>query len=128
MEGNLNEITFQHDDTQPIEGVYLVEHFFVEKDRVECPAFSNVPEGSWITTYWVKDKAQYNELLNNEEFNGFSIEIAARFEEEFSKASKNQHPELTKILNAIDLLYDSVESPEETVKAITNYLNTKNLI
>lgn len=84
MQNKINEISFQHNENQIIEGVYLVEHFFSEKGRVESPLFSSVPDGSWITTYWVENKDQYLELKNNPEFRGFSIELNAKIQEAFS--------------------------------------------
>ena len=82
MENRLNEVSWQHTD-QIIDGVYLVEQFISEKDRVYSPKF-NVPEGSLIQTYWVKDKKMYERLANDPSFEGFSIEIEARIEETFS--------------------------------------------
>jgi hypothetical protein len=81
MENRMNEVSWQHSN-QMIEGVYLVEQFISEKDRVYSPKF-NVPEGSLIQTYWVKDKNMYEKLSNDSSFQGFSIEIEATIEEAF---------------------------------------------
>jgi len=82
MEGRGNEVSWQHTD-QIIKGVYLVEQFISEKDRVYSPLF-NIPEGSLVQTYWVKDKKLYEQLSNDPKFQGFSIEIEARIEEAFN--------------------------------------------
>ena len=82
MEGRGNEVSWQHTD-QIINGVYLVEQFISEKGRVYSPLF-DIPEGSLVQTYWVKDKNMYEKLSNDPEFQGFSIEIEARIEEAFN--------------------------------------------
>lgn len=82
--GNINEVSFNHTDLI-IDGVILSEHFILEKGRVESPIFNGVPDGSWITTYYVKDKELYDALKESKEFTGFSIEINAFIEQAFSK-------------------------------------------
>lgn len=114
MEGRENEVTLYHDASKKVEGVYLVEHFQVEKGRVESPLF-NVPDGSWITTYWVKDKAQYEALKADPNFNGFSIEINAQIEEAFS--NQNLLGEITRIFANMNL------SDEEKLANIEKLLN-----
>jgi hypothetical protein len=83
MSGVQNEVTLQHDDSKKLDDVYLVEQFLSEKGRVYSPLF-DIPEGSLVQTYWVKDDELYEKLLNDENFNGFSIEISANLEEVFS--------------------------------------------
>lgn len=73
----MNEVTLYHDDSKVIDDIYMVESFIVEKGRVESPVF-DVPDGSLITTYWVPDADKYEMLLNDPNFNGFSIEINAK--------------------------------------------------
>lgn len=81
--GKQNEISWQHSN-EIITGVYMVESFIVNKGRVESPAFANIPDGSLIQTYWVEDKEQYDALLNDPLFGGFSVEISAKVEEAFA--------------------------------------------
>lgn len=82
MEGKQNEVSLYHEDSKVLENVFLVEQFMVEKGRVESPKF-DVPDGSLISTYWVKDDEMYNQLLSDPNFNGFSIEISANLEAQF---------------------------------------------
>ena len=74
--GTQNNFTLYHDSTKKVEGIYLVESFIHRKDRAESKLFE-VPEGSLIDTYWVEDRTQYDKLVNDDKFKGFSIEINA---------------------------------------------------
>jgi len=126
MENNINEVSFQHTD-EIVNGIYLVEHFILEKGRVESPLFKDVPDGSWVTTYWVKDKEQYESLKNNPEFNGFSIEINAKIEEMFNAhftedelVEDNQH--IIEINNILDSRDDD-KVKRAKIKSILRNLN-----
>lgn len=126
MQNKINEVSFQHNEEQIIDEVYLVEHFFSEKGRVESPLFSNVPNGSWITTYWVKDKEKYNNLLSNPNFNGFSIEINAKIEEVFSSVFNSiigEETALTEIKDITFNIHTSDEEKEAQIKKVLNKLN-----
>ncbi|MCP4761463.1 MAG: hypothetical protein GY870_06750 [archaeon] len=117
LEGNQNEVSWQHTD-QIIDGVYLVEQFISEKDRVYSPKF-NVPDGSLIQTYWVKDKKLYDKLANDKSFEGFSIEIEAKIKEAFSK-EENQEWVVEEIER---LLFDNDINDDEKYEKIKILLN-----
>lgn len=85
---HINKVTFNHNG-QLIEGIYLTSHFKLKKGRVESPLFEGVPEGSWITEYYVEDKDLYESLKKSTEFNGFSVEIKGWLEEQENKAMEN---------------------------------------
>ncbi len=126
IENKTNIVSFQHTD-KIIDGIYLVEHFIVKKGRVESPMFSTVPDGSWITTYYVKDKNQYEQLLNDEKFNGFSIELSAQIEEAFSKTIQeieNSLPEKN-TLEQIEIILKSEKNDDEKYDDIEKVLNKK---
>jgi hypothetical protein len=97
----------------------LVEHFIIDKGRVESPLFKDAPQGSWITTYWVKDKEQYEALKANPQFKGFSIEINAKIQEAFSAIVNEE-----KILNDIkDIAFNEMLSDSEKEAEIKKVLN-----
>jgi hypothetical protein len=119
MENLINQVSFQHNDNEIIDGVYLVEHFIIDKGRVESPLFKDAPQGSWITTYWVKDKEQYEALKANPQFKGFSIEINAKIQEAFSAIVNEE-----KILNDIkDIAFNEMLSDSEKEAEIKKVLN-----
>jgi len=71
MKDNVNE---QHNSNKVVDGVYLVESFILD-DRMDLNGmYKNLPKGTWMGTFYIEDKEYYNELVNNEEFNGFSLE------------------------------------------------------
>jgi hypothetical protein len=79
--GNDAVLNYNHNDDNPIEGVYLIEKFFLDKGRIESPIFNDVTDGSLMTSYFVPDKEQFLKFKNDPNFNGFSIEINTYLEE-----------------------------------------------
>jgi hypothetical protein len=112
---NIHEVSFNHTD-QIIQGVLLTEHFILEKGRVESPIFAGVPDGSWITTYTVKDTELYNKLKEDPNFNGFSIEINAFIEQAFNKIELSIEEKIKEIVFS-DL---SDEEKENNIKQLLN--------
>ena len=112
---NIHEVSFNHTD-EIINGVILSEHFILEKGRVESPVFDGVPDGSWITTYTVKDKQVYNDLKNNPDFNGFSIEINAFIEQAFNKIQMSLENQIK------DIVFSDLTDDEKQIK-IKNLIN-----
>lgn len=89
IDGKQHKFNYNHNKSKEIKGIYMVENFFLDKDRISSPLFDNVTDGSYITTYYVPDKMQYLELKNDPNFNGFSIEIDAVLEEiEYEKVQE----------------------------------------
>lgn len=103
MEGKMNEVNWQHENGNIITGVYLVEHFTQNKKRVYTDLFGDIPEGSWVTSYFVKDKELFESLKADNDFGGFSIEINAFLEESFAE-------QFEKIDDEIEDLYSKIES------------------
>jgi hypothetical protein len=118
MENKTNEASWQHSN-EILDDVFLVEHFILEKGRVESPLFLDAPDGSWVTTYWVKDKKKYEELKNDPEFRGFSIEINAKIKEAFTA-----HISEEKLLADIkDIVFNETLSDEEKEGKLKKVLN-----
>lgn len=117
MDGNINEVSFQHTN-EIIDGVYLVEHFITRKGVVEAPGFKGLPDGSWVTSYYVPDLELYNKLKNDKSFNGFSVEITAKLEEMFNKTEDIVLEEIKEILY-------SEKTDEEKEEDIKKKLNIK---
>ena len=71
---NVNEM---HDSDKKLEGVYLVESIFIDRDRgVNGPkAFErqNLKDGTWITSYYVKNDSVWDDIKKGKFF-GFSVE------------------------------------------------------
>jgi len=117
INGNQNEVSFQHTD-KLVDGVYLIEHFTTKNGIVEAPGFEDLPEGSWVTTYYVPDLDQYNALKEDESFKGFSIELNAKLDLMLFGDEKV-------ILSSIESILNSDESDENKELKIKDILNIK---
>ncbi|CAA6810452.1 MAG: Unknown protein [uncultured Sulfurovum sp.] len=116
MDGNFNEVSLQH-TSEMVDGVYLVEHFITREGVTECPAFKDLPEGSYVTTYYVPNKEQYEALKADKDFNGFSIEINGMMEEMLFSQEHSMLEEKIKVILNSDL---NDEQKEIKVKDILN--------
>lgn len=69
----IDQVNVQH--TTDIKDVYLIELFIKDSTKGINPIeFSNIPEGSLIGTYKVENEEVWNEIINGNKFNGFSLE------------------------------------------------------
>ena len=72
MDGKQNRVNEMHDSSKPVQNVFMVESFIVG-DKVESKLF-NVPEGTWVASFYIPDETYWNEKIMSEEFGGFSLE------------------------------------------------------
>lgn len=85
-DGLFSSVNLQHDDKRFVEGVYMVESYITDKERGINPVeFSDIPEGSWICSYKIENEALWNEIINGDKLNGFSLQGMFRLEEKFEK-------------------------------------------
>lgn len=84
--GLFTSVNLQHDDNKFVDGIYMVESYLTNKERGICPVeFSDIPEGSWICSYKVENEALWNEIINGDMLNGFSLQGMFKLEEQFEK-------------------------------------------
>ena len=68
-------VNLQHDDQKFVEGVYMVESFITDQARGINPVeFSDIPDGSWVVSYKVDNLALWDEIVNGDKLNGFSLQ------------------------------------------------------
>lgn len=115
IENKINNVNEQHDPTKVVDGVYMIESFIVG-DRAKSELYPNVPRGSWMATFYIKDK-EYYEKLQEENFNGFSLE--GMFIEEYEDNM------IGKLYDQINKIMDSDLSDVEKEKQIKKILNIK---
>lgn len=99
-EDKINNVNEQHDSNRVVEDVYLVESFIVD-DRVSLNGF-DVPKGSWVGTFYIDNVDYYNKLVNDPEFNGFSLEGNFNSKEEDEVYSKIEEILNDRHLNDLD--------------------------
>lgn len=85
-DGLFTSVNLQHDDERFVDGVYMVESYITDKDRGINPVeFSDIPEGSWICSYKIENEALWNEIINGDKLNGFSLQGVFKLKEQFEK-------------------------------------------
>lgn len=82
-------VNLQHDDDSFVDGIYMIESYITNKERGINPVeFSDIPDGSWICSYKVENEELWNEIINGNKLNGFSLQGMFELEEKF----ENQLP------------------------------------
>lgn len=70
-----NSVNIQHNDENFVDGVYLIESYFVDRERGIAPVeFPNVENGSYIVSFKVTDNNLWQQIKNSGVLNGFSIQ------------------------------------------------------
>ena len=71
-ENKIHKVNTNHDPRQQKDGVYMMESYIVG-DRTNSNIFPELPEGSWVATYYVDNDDVWNKIKEGE-YNGFSLE------------------------------------------------------
>lgn len=82
-----NSVNLQHDDDTFQDGIYMIESYFINKERGIAPKEFDVEDGSYVVSYKVENEELWNEIKNSDNFKGFSIQgyFALNDEEVFQK-------------------------------------------
>lgn len=96
-----NSVNLQHDSDSFTDKVILIESYFVNKERGIAPKEYDLEDGSWITSYKVQDETLWNEIMANDEFKGFSVEVIANLVEKFASEKPEDETKETE-LNPLD--------------------------
>lgn len=91
-----NSVNLQHDSDNFTDKVILIESYFVNKERGIAPKEFDIEDGSWMTSYKVQDETLWNEIMANDEFKGFSVEVIANLVEKFTSEKTEEKKEETK--------------------------------
>lgn len=87
-----NKINLQHDDDKFVDGVYMLESYIKDESRGVVPAeFKDVPDGSWIASFYVQNDELWDEIKKDNGLNGFSLQ--GHFDLAPSKESFNDEHE-----------------------------------
>lgn len=85
-DGLFASVNLQHDNAKFVDGIYMVESYITDKERGINPIeFSDIPQGSWICSYKVENENLWNEIINGDKLNGFSLQGMFKLEEQFEK-------------------------------------------
>lgn len=84
-------VNLQHDSEQFVDGIYMIESYIVNKDRGILPVeFDDIPDGSWVASYKVDNEDLWNEIVNGDKLNGFSLEGMFQYKEKLAAESKQE--------------------------------------
>lgn len=122
--GFLHNVNEMHDDKKKLDGVYLVESYFIDRARGvnEPDSFKNqnLKDGSWITSYYVKNDKVWQDIKKGKFF-GFSIEgwfdktpiniTQTKKEEQMSKENKD-------LLSKIKALFSDADNTEAKTEEV----------
>lgn len=71
-ENKINNVNTNHNSRETRDGVYMMESYIVG-DRNQSKLFPDLPEGSWVATFYVENDEVW-EKIKKGEYNGFSLE------------------------------------------------------
>lgn len=80
--GLQNSVNLQHNDNTFQNGIYMIESYFVNKERGIAPKEFEVEDGSYVVSYKVENEELWDEIKNSGELNGFSIQGYFNLKEE----------------------------------------------
>jgi len=110
MNGGL-KFNENHDQSKPIEKVHLIESFFVG-DKAQSKLYGNLPEGTWMGSFFIEDEDYWNNVIMSDKFKGFSLE--GNFKPVLDeKIIEERFSDITMILDSDlddDTKYDSIKS------------------
>lgn len=72
-ENKIHMVNEQHDSKRKVDGVYMIESFIVN-DRTKSELFNDLPNGTWMATFYVEDENYWNDVISKDTFTGFSLE------------------------------------------------------
>lgn len=116
-ENRVAMVNEMHNKSQKVNCVYLIESWIKtgEQDKSVAMGFE-VPDGTWMVTYFVEDEQYWNDKIITGEFNGFSLE--GDFDMVFNK-QKTEDEQLEDLKNEIQELLSSGVSEEDVIAKIS---------
>jgi hypothetical protein len=112
-ENKIHKVNVNHDSKQQKDGVYMMESYIVG-DRNTSNLFPDLPEGSWVATYYVDNDEVWDKIKSGE-YNGFSLEgyFIEKYEDDMIEKVKEE-------LQAVVESEDIDEIKEYKIKQILN--------
>lgn len=104
--GLWNRINLEHNDEAFVDGIYLIESYIKDSNRGIVPVeFADIPEGSWLASFYVANDDLWNILKTTNDFNGFSLQgvfdLVPAEEQKEEVIEVNDEDELDNLLKSI---------------------------
>jgi hypothetical protein len=112
-ENKIHKVNVNHDSKQQKDKIYMMESYIVG-DRTTSNVFPELPEGSWVATFYVDNDEVWKEIKDGT-YNGFSLEgyFIEKYEDEMIEKVEEQLQEII-YSNEID------EIKKEKIKNLLN--------
>ena len=115
-----NSVNIEH--SEEVNGITLIESYIKNTDRGVSPIeFKDIPDGSWITSYYVSDPALW-ERIKKGEVKGFSVEgkffLDEVAEADFSKDNDTSRRDISCRSDNIDNLIDRILNDDSVIDEI----------
>lgn len=115
-ESKIHQINENHNSKRKVKDVYMVESYIIN-DRTRSEAFADLPDGTWMGSFFVEDEKYWNDVVLKGDFTGFSLE--GMFTEKYEMEIVNE------VYSKIKDVIFSKQGEEEIEKQIKNILNIK---
>jgi hypothetical protein len=110
-QNKIHRVNEQHNSKRVVKGVMLIESFIVG-ERVTSNLYPDLPEGTWMASFFVEDEDYWNNVIMKDEFTGFSLEGV--FDQVYDDELVNE------LYNTVkDIIFSDI-SDEEKEKKIAN--------
>jgi hypothetical protein len=113
-ENKIHRVNENHNSKRKVDGVYMIESFIIN-DRTRSENFKDLPDGTWMATFFVEDEQYWNDVVMKGEFGGFSLEgmFSEKWEEELIE---HTYSKIEEILNS----EESDDLKEYKIKQLLN--------
>lgn len=122
-EQKLNEVNLQHLQTEDaiVTCAYMIESIILS-DENKPEKYKDLPNGTWIASFWIEDEQYWNDVIKSSDFKGFSVEVAVEMipEDKMNFSSEDFESELYDKIKAITFSDLSDEMKESIIKSMLN--------
>lgn len=122
-QGFFNMVNLQHDENQYVECAIMTEFYIKDSTKGIVPTgFEDVADGSLFCTYKITDDNLWDEIVNGDKLNGFSIEIMGDLKVDPVRCQSEQSKPIDSIIDEYITSYqfDGGSIEEKIVEAIKN--------
>lgn len=112
-QNKIHTVNEDHNPKRVVNNVIMIESFIVG-DRIKSELYPDLPEGTWMASFFIESEDYWNDVIMSDEFAGFSLEgmFSERMEEEV----------IEETYNAIEEILNSNISEEEKYEKINKIL------
>lgn len=126
-QGFFNMVNLQHDENQYVECAIMTEFYIKDSSKGIVPTgFEDVADGSLFVTYKITNEELWNEIVNGDKLNGFSIEIMGEMKpsaEMLSVSTPNSLDNGAKSLSIEEIVHEMIKSSRFDFAALNEQIS-----